>query len=106
MKLFMDAKNFPPGDGDEWAVVRTLDEATDWVLANGFPDFVSFNNDLGKNETAGHEFAFWLTERDLDTGDMPDLFSYDIRSDAADLIRSYIDSHLEERAVEKAAGRP
>jgi hypothetical protein len=107
MKVFLDAKCFPPGDGEGWAVVRTVDGAIDWVLANGFPDFVSFNNDLGKDATEGNEFAFWLTEHDLDAGAMPDGFGYDIRGQSPvgdDLIRGWIDGHLAERAAAKAAG--
>lgn len=31
-----------------WEVVRTYDEFVNWVSANGIPDLVSFDHDLGK----------------------------------------------------------
>jgi hypothetical protein len=75
-RLFLDDERFPPGDGDGWAIVRSFEEACAWVEAEGFPDFVSFDNDLGPGQREGWEFAQWLIERDLDTGCMPDGFSY------------------------------
>jgi hypothetical protein len=107
MKLFLDATCFPQDDSKDWVIVRTVEEAIKWVEANGFPDFVSFKNDLGKDQMEGNEFAIWLTEHDRDTGAMPDGFGYDIRgqSPAGDeLIREWIDRHLAERAAYKAAG--
>jgi hypothetical protein len=68
------------------------------------PNFVSFNNDLG---TEGNEFAFRLIEHDMDTGAMPDGCGHNFRghnSAGDDRIRGWIDGHLAERAVAKAAG--
>jgi hypothetical protein len=107
MKLFLDATDVPPGDRQGWTIVRTVDEAIERVLDQGFPVFVSFNNDLGKDETEGNEFAFWLIEHDLDAGAMPDDFGYEIRGhspDGDDRIRTWIDGHLAERAAAKVAG--
>ena len=78
-RLFLDDERFPPDGGDgkeEWAVVRSFEEACAWVEEHGFPDFVAFDNDLGPGRREGWEFAQWLIERDLDTGAMPDGFAY------------------------------
>lgn len=48
--------------------------------ANGFPTYVSFDNDLGEGCREGWEFAQWLIERDLDTGNMPPEFDFFIHS--------------------------
>ncbi len=57
-------------------VVRTYDEFINYVKANGLPEFVSFDNDLGlddKNEVApdGYAVAKWLVfESGLDLSNM------------------------------------
>ncbi len=108
MKLFLDDERFPPSDGD-WVIVRNVGEAIRWVEANGFPTFVSFDNDLGENQPEGRCFAAWLLELDMDSGSMPDHFAFHVHSQnvvASDCIRGKIDGHLAERTREKAAGRP
>ena len=109
MKLFLDDERYPPGDGTGWVVVRNVGDAIKCVETNGFPSFVSFDNDLGDQQLEGRYFAAWLLELDMDTGSMPDNFEYYVHSqnvDAASRIRSRIDGHLAERHREKAAGRP
>ncbi|TPE42801.1 cyclic-phosphate processing receiver domain-containing protein [Pontibacter mangrovi] len=49
----------------EFDVVRTYQEFVSYILANGLPDFISFDNDLGldeNNEVApdGYAAAKWL----------------------------------------------
>lgn len=75
-RLFLDDERFPPGDGEGWEIVRSFEEACAWVEANGFPGFVSFDNDLGPGQREGWEFAQWLIDRDLDTGGMPSDFDF------------------------------
>jgi len=49
-KMFIDdVRNPPPGD---WVVVRSSDEALAYVQANGMPAFISFDHDLGGDDTA------------------------------------------------------
>lgn len=81
----------------EWAIVRSCDEAVDWVKENGFPKFISFDHDLGwekfdtnKNgiiivtehdiEKTGYDFALFLVDYDLDTGMMPFDFKFTVHS--------------------------
>lgn len=80
-----------------WAIVRSFDEAVSWVKENGFPNFVSFDHDLGWEkfdtnengiivvteldlEKSGYDFAKWLIEYDLDTGSMPADFDFIVHS--------------------------
>lgn len=80
-----------------WVVVRSYNEAVEWVLKNGFPDVISFDHDLGyedfdttesgmivvtnsKEEKSGHDFAKWLIEYDMDTNTMPENFTFTVHS--------------------------
>lgn len=76
-KLFLDDERFPVGD--DWAIVRDFASAVNYVCHNGFPQFVSFDHDLGEGPT-GYHFAKWLIERDLDYHDMPADFDYEVHS--------------------------
>jgi hypothetical protein len=109
MRIFLDDQRLPPQDGKGWVIVRSVGDAISWVEANGFPVFVSFDNDLGARQPEGRCFAAWLLELDMDSGNMPEDFAFYVHSQnvvAADPIRSRIDGHLAERTREKAAGRP
>jgi hypothetical protein len=55
--LFLDDERFPIGDN--WEIVRSYEEAVEFVLNNGLPRFVSFDHDLGTEKT-GYDFAKWL----------------------------------------------
>jgi hypothetical protein len=49
----------------EFDIVRTYNEFVDYVVKNGLPEFISFDNDLGLNETGevaedGYAAAKWL----------------------------------------------
>ena len=41
---------------DEWIVVRSYKEFTDWILSNGLPDIVSFDHDLKPEHYTPEEF--------------------------------------------------
>ena len=64
MNLFIDDERFPPGNGDEWHIVRITAEAIEYVSKNGVPDLISFDHDLGGDDTA-IDFVHWLIDRDL-----------------------------------------
>lgn len=113
--LFLDDERFPPEDGREWAVVRSVAEAIAWVEANGCPDHVAFDHDLGADATGeplptGKDFASWLSERDLDTGLIPEGFTFHAHSQnfggGRQNITGLLEGHLAYRDGEKAAGRP
>ena len=76
--MFLDDER-QPIDGD-WVIVRDFAIAVEYVCKNGFPQFISFDNDLGSDIPTGYDFAKWLVERDLDVGDMPDDFAFYVHS--------------------------
>ncbi|HEY6435096.1 MAG TPA: cyclic-phosphate processing receiver domain-containing protein [Ignavibacteriaceae bacterium] len=97
--LFLDDERFPKDVtwlliggvghwGADWQIVRSFQEAKEWVLKNGFPDVISFDHDLGlmhyagdySDEKTGYDFAKWLIEYDMDTHTMPEDFKYTIHS--------------------------
>ena len=63
MKLFLDDIRTPPDN--TWAVVRSFDEGVEYITKNGVPDVISFDHDLGLEES-GYDFAKWLVEQHLD----------------------------------------
>lgn len=94
--------------GADWQIVRSLEEAKDWVLRNGFPDVISFDHDLGMDHYAGNyddgktgfDFAKWLVEYDMDTNSMPEKFSYTVHSKnpiGSENIRELIDGYLQHK---------
>jgi hypothetical protein len=106
-RLFLDDERMPVGSG--WGLARSHEEAVSWVLRNGCPSFISFDNDLGPEAKEGWEFARWLVERDLD-GDgrvIPDGFGFFVHSRnvaATERIRSLLDGYLDARS-RRAADR-
>lgn len=48
-KMFIDDVRMPP-QGD-WVVVRSSNEAISYIQANGMPAFISFDHDLGGDDT-------------------------------------------------------
>ncbi|NQX92700.1 MAG: hypothetical protein HRT74_11360 [Flavobacteriales bacterium] len=60
----------------EFDIVRTYEAFVEYIVANGLPSFISFDNDLGldqKGEVApdGYAAAKWLVyESDLDLRDL------------------------------------
>lgn len=74
--LFLDDERFPTDD--ESVVVRSFNEAVDYVKRNGPPEHIDFDHDLG-NGRNGYDFAVWLCDRYLDgEGSFP--ISYAVHS--------------------------
>lgn len=48
-KLFIDDIRTPPAN--DYVVVRTSEEAIEWLRDNGIPDVISFDHDLGGDDT-------------------------------------------------------
>lgn len=64
-KLFIDDQRVPVDDSDEWRIVRSSDEARRLVISTGVPCFISFDHDLGGEDTA-MVFVDWLINAHLD----------------------------------------
>lgn len=77
MKLFLDDIREPPDN--TWHVARSYEQAVFLVDMLGFPEMVSFDHDLGEDRT-GMDFAHFLINLDLDSGTMPDHFTFRVHS--------------------------
>ena len=97
MKLFIDDERMPPGDATDWHIVRTSQEAIAFVQNHGVPALISFDHDLGGEDTAMN-FVRWLIDLDLDiNGSIPADFSFEIHSQnpvGALNIRTLLESYL------------
>lgn len=112
-----NGKSYYESRGAPWEIVRSFDAAVQWVIDNGYPDVVSFDHDLGyaaltKHDSglvivsdateskSGYDFAKWLVEYDMKTGDMPACFSFTVHSMnpvGAKNIKSYLDNYIKQR---------
>lgn len=63
--LFIDDERDPPQNGNQWVVARSSDEAISIVKKLGMPDFISFDHDLGGDDTS-MKFIDWLINMTLD----------------------------------------
>jgi hypothetical protein len=92
--LFLDDER-NPGDvtwirlpSVEWVIVRSYEEAVNYVKKHGFMKIASFDHDLGMDHYAGnyddgqtgYDFAKWLIEYDMDTNSMPENFKFIVHS--------------------------
>lgn len=70
-----------PKTNRNWIVLRTSQEAIDYVKANGLPQYCSFDHDLGGEDTA-MVFLKWLIDFDLDNDGqiIPENFQYNVHS--------------------------
>lgn len=97
--LYLDDER-DPKTSREFIVVRSFKDACDVVVTYGFPEYVSFDHDLGDDVPSGFDFAKWLVEHDMDTGEMPDNFSYNVHSAnpcGRDNIIGLLDNYLEHK---------
>ena len=84
MKMFLDDIRVPKNDYD--VIVRSFEEAINFVNQNGIPTFISFDHDLGCDEIgnilkSGYDFAKWLVDMDIENiHKFPDNFTFDIHS--------------------------
>lgn len=77
-KLFIDDERFPITD--DWVIVRTSAEAVYYVMTNGFPMEISFDHDLGGDDTSMvfiHSIIGSLIQGDLT---IPRGFKYSVHS--------------------------
>ena len=83
-RLYLDDIRSPKDDFD--VIVRSYDEAIDFVNKNGIPNYISFDHDLGCNENgeilrSGYDFAKWLVSMDIENNyKFPDDFKFNVHS--------------------------
>ena len=64
-RLFIDDLRQPP---DElWVAVRSSTQAINWLTKHGCPTEISFDHDLGGDDTA-MQVVHWMIERDMNSG--------------------------------------
>lgn len=64
-RLFIDDEREPPNDGHDWVVARSSYEAIRIVAQKEIPTFISFDHDLGGNDTS-MVFLKWLADACLE----------------------------------------
>jgi hypothetical protein len=71
---------YPDQDTSDWQVCRTMQEAQHVIADLGWPEWISFDHDLGDGIPTGFDLAKWLVESDLNHEQMPDNFHYAVHS--------------------------
>lgn len=64
VKLFIDDERSPIVLDDSF-IVRSYNDAIDYLIRYGCPDYISFDHDLGSTESTGYDIAKWIVERDI-----------------------------------------
>lgn len=82
---------------DEVLKFTTVEASQEYILKNGCPNFISFDNDL-RVKLEGVDLANWLVEKDLDEpGFIPDDFQFFVHSqniEAKSRIYSKLNNYL------------
>lgn len=77
-KLFIDDLRFPVTD--DWVIARQSGDAINIVQQNGFPQEISFDHDLGYDDTS-IRFLHWIAEALMDGKlTIPENFTYSVHS--------------------------
>jgi NAD+-processing family protein with receiver domain len=77
-KLFIDDIRNP--DDDSWVIARTSDEAIELVEQRGIPQIISFDHDLGGDDTS-MRFLGWMVSRIIEKNlTLPREFCYTVHS--------------------------
>jgi len=79
MRMYIDDIRTPKNKFS--TICRTSCEAINWMKKNGCPNFISFDHDLGGDDTSMGIVKF-IVDSDLDTNGkfIPEDFSYNIHS--------------------------
>ena len=83
---------------EEWIAARNWDDVVYLLMIKGFPQFISFDHDLGKNEKTGYDMAKLLVTYLMDGAfELPDGFDYYVHSKnpiGKQNIEAYLDNYL------------
>ena len=99
--LYLDDERNPKTDR-KFSICRTMDEARDMVVEYGFPEYISFDHDLGDGIPTGFDFAKWLVDHDLDTNTMPHNFTFNVHSanpSGVANIQGLLDHYMEYKTI-------
>ena len=64
-----------------WVLARNIIDVMDIIRWSGFPQFISFDHDLGENQPTGHDIAKWLVSQDMIEQDWEDMEDYSFPKD-------------------------
>lgn len=101
-KLYIDDLRMPPDN--TYTIARTVEEAQILIQQYGMPILISFDHDLGIDDTGnllltGYDLAKWIVEMDMDgLLTIPNYFSFNIHSQnpiGAENIKSYLNNYLQ-----------
>ena len=103
MRLYLDDIRDPKGKFD--FIARDSVDAIMIMIENGCPNFISFDHDLGGDDTA-MKVIKWMVEQDMDSildpdfSFIPDNFKFFVHSAnpvGKENIESYLNSYLKQR---------
>ena len=97
-RLYIDDIRYPKTKG--WVIVRTSADAIQYLKNTGCPDFISFDHDLGGDDTA-MKVVKWMVENDLNNpGFIPLDFKFNVHSAnpvGAVNIEGYLNAYMRTR---------
>lgn len=78
-KLFLDDERFPVEETG-WQIARSSNQAIEMVKNNGMPRFISFDHDLGDDDTAMNFIHWIIDELHNRQVSIPNDFEFDVHS--------------------------
>ena len=92
MRLYIDDIRNPKGDFDH--ISRNSEDAIEYMIRNGCPNFISWDHDLGGDDTS-MIIVKWIVEMDLDLDNefIPENFSFYVHS-ASPVGKANIEGYL------------
>lgn len=99
-RLYIDDERNPKTNHN-WVVVRTSEEAIEYLTRYGCPTYISFDHDLGGDDTS-MIIVKWLIEMDIGMSNefIPENFEFNVHSAnpvGAKNIEGYLNSYLGQR---------
>jgi hypothetical protein len=80
--IFLDDERFPgPQCRENIVILRSVNAVKEYITVHSFPNFITFDHDLGNEQPTGYDLAKWLVEQDLDCPWMvKNNFSFEVHS--------------------------
>lgn len=105
---------------NNWEVVRSYDEFTNWILKNGLPDVISFDHDLEDAhysfqgdydsqgmERTGYHCAKWLVEFCMhEKLPLPEYYVHSMNPVGAENIETYLENYKKYENTSDRSGSP
>ncbi len=99
-RLYIDDLRTPKTN--DWIIKRSSQAAIEYMAFKGCPSYISFDHDLGGDDTA-MKVVKWMVETDLDNpGFIPLVFKFNVHSAnpvGAANIKGYLNAYLRTRRL-------